>query len=543
MAYGEPMRRTLLLLALLSLSTGCADGVDLDLDGATPRLTDSGGLGQPDRGPVEDEDAGDPGDTGAQGDEGPADDAAQDDAAQDDPDASDRDAGTELPDAELLAPDAELLAPDAEAPPPRRDLGRGLRWVRTNETFISALTVQMGPPPARFVDTYFDTFNANAVHLWQQGVPSAMNGWLAARPNARWLAWLRDDGSSLDGGQLMGGFQANRPGRIGWQIGDEPTSLEAFEALRPGFEAVRQADPDALLVLNFSQSAGDALDAMIERSIRDYDVDVISYDRYSRSRSMWSTIGYFREQGLRYEVPYWRYLNSYTDPAHALWTPTDTRWDALLGPLFGYTGHTWFLYQIDAMPGGLETVLFDRERDFDAAPTPLFALIADLNVQLAHLGRVISQLTSTDVRYISGIAGVVPDGIREWAAGAGGDPYITSIMPVDVAPLVLQELVVGYFQDDWGERYLMIQNQNRAGGSFPNGLDAPTGVRIEFNFAAAPAGLDRGQVLVFDHHTGRSAPAALLDTEGGGRAFQTRLDAGDIVLLKYASGRGFAAGR
>ena len=41
-----------------------------------------------------------------------------------------------------------------------------------------------------FADGYFDDFHANAVHLWQFGVPSAMNGWRAARPGARWLSWL-----------------------------------------------------------------------------------------------------------------------------------------------------------------------------------------------------------------------------------------------------------------------------------------------------------------------------------------------------------------
>lgn len=42
--------------------------------------------------------------------------------------------------------------------------------------FLSALTVRMGSPPQAFVYAYFDDFNATAVHLWEWGLPDAMNG-------------------------------------------------------------------------------------------------------------------------------------------------------------------------------------------------------------------------------------------------------------------------------------------------------------------------------------------------------------------------------
>ncbi|MGK0361594.1 MAG: hypothetical protein ACI9U2_003912 [Bradymonadia bacterium] len=440
-------------------------------------------------------------------------------------------------------PEPEQPGPAPEPEPEPEDLGRGLRWVRDNPTFISALTVRMGAPPAAFVDAYFDDFNANAVHLWATGVPTAMNAWRAARPGARWLAWLLDDGTSADGGAVLGGYAANTAGRIGWQIGDEPRTLEAFAALEAGFVAARQADPDALLVLNFTYLAEANLGQMIERSIRDYDVDVISYDRYSRGRSMWATLARFRTEGLRFGVPYWRYLNSYADANHELWAVSDTRWDALVGPLFGYTGHSWFIYQVNSPPPeGLLPVVFDRPNDLNAGRTALFGVIAELNVQLAHLGRVISQLTSTDVRYVPGLAGLSPEGVVEWAPGAGDDPYITLIEPVDVAPLVFQELAIGYFEDARGERYLMIQNQNREGGSFPNENTSATGVRVAFDFTGAPARFDRTRVEVFDHRTGQVAPV-MLGGNGDARELRVRLEAGDIVFFKYATDRPFATQR
>ena len=41
-----------------------------------------------------------------------------------------------------------MTAVGRDRPPPV--LPRGLRWVRDNPMFISALTVNMGPPPAEF---------------------------------------------------------------------------------------------------------------------------------------------------------------------------------------------------------------------------------------------------------------------------------------------------------------------------------------------------------------------------------------------------------
>ncbi len=51
-------------------------------------------------------------------------------------------------------------------PPP---MTRGLKWVRNNPMFISALTVSMGNPPSDFVNEYFNRFNANAVHYGKTG--------------------------------------------------------------------------------------------------------------------------------------------------------------------------------------------------------------------------------------------------------------------------------------------------------------------------------------------------------------------------------------
>ncbi len=478
-------------------------------------------------------DALDPDATEVPGDGAP--DGAAVDAA---PDATPDDAAADVAD-----PDAAAVPPPdgaVEPPPPPPDLGRGLTWVRTHPMFISGLVVRMGPPPPAEVARYFDDFAANAVQLWQRGVPVDMDAWRAARPGAPFVAWTRDDGTSGVNGEVIGGYAANTPGRIGWQVGDEPRTMEAFEALTPGLRAVRAADPDGLLILNFTFHAEELLGRMIERFATEFDGDVISYDRYTRSRSVFETIGLFRTEALQYGLPYWRYLNAYTDERQEPWEPSALRWDAFIGLLFGYTGHTWFVYQVSSPPEeGLQPLLFDAAR-WGAAPTALFDEVAQLNREMANYGRTITQLTSTDVRYVAGLAGLPPLGIAEWAVGAGEDPYITALIAVDAPPL--QELAVGYFTDDAGERYVMVQNQNHAGASFPNESELATGVEVRFDFAGAPMALDRTQVEVLDRTTGR-VERVELGGAGEARTFRARLEAGEPVFFKYATGRPFVMGR
>ncbi|HPH68942.1 MAG TPA: hypothetical protein PLF40_24475, partial [Kofleriaceae bacterium] len=90
--------------------------------------------------------------------------------------------------------------PRCPTPPrPTPTLSRGLRWVRENPTFISGLMVRMGNPPASFVNEYYDTFGANAAHLWQDGLPNLITAWRTARPTARWLSWVEANGTGTNG--------------------------------------------------------------------------------------------------------------------------------------------------------------------------------------------------------------------------------------------------------------------------------------------------------------------------------------------------------
>jgi hypothetical protein len=420
-------------------------------------------------------------------------------------------------------------------PPTPAQLGRGLKWVRDNPTFLTGLVPRLGAPSKAFADAYFDDFHANAVHLWQLGVPTAMNGWRAHRPADRWLSWLRDDGTSGEGGQVLGGYPADEPGRVGWQIGDEPRNMQDLMALEPGVNAVRSADPNALIVLNYSFSA-DGLEQMLDYAGQNIDYDVVSFDNYSGSSQIYGRMAVFREQALSDGMPYWGYLNAYNGD---FWpSESDMRWNVFSHALYGFTGFSWFIYQISApeAPEYLETALFDQTGTMTATPNERFTTAAQLNVELLNLMRSLSQLTSTDVRYIPFNTLGQPKKTSNWAPGAGGDPYITAIQPDGS----LAELNIGFFEDDYGDVYVMVQNPHHENGSFPVDNSSSQNVRIDFDFSTADACVDTSKLRTLDRQTGQVMDLPLVDHGDGSAHLDVLLEAGNPILFKYANEIPFA---
>ena len=325
------------------------------------------------------------------------------------------------------------------------DLPRGLAWVRNNPMFISGLAVSVPTPNQAKTREYFDDFNANAVHLWANGLPTQMRGWADANhPGFRWVSWLSNDGTSVDGGQLLGGYPPDSPGRIGYQIGDEPglnrDGMEELREVELGIDAVRATDPNALLIVNFSWWA-DELQEMMDYYGGTMDGDIISYDLYSLRQSTYQRLEYFRAAGLRWNMPYWRYIFSYQDVGENNWPgESDLRWDAFLGLAYGYTGHTWFVYQV-AEPHIVTSAFYAGQGGLEVAKTERWAMAAQINREMSNLGRAITQLTSTEVCYLPGesLGGLLqPTDTRDWTPGAGGNPYITEFIATSDVEFILR---------------------------------------------------------------------------------------------------------
>ncbi|MFH1808318.1 MAG: hypothetical protein ABIJ09_06230 [Pseudomonadota bacterium] len=435
------------------------------------------------------------------------------------------------------SPDA--AGPDASsadaAMPPR---SRALQWVRDNPMFISGLTVVMAAPPADFVHAYFDGFHATAVHLWQTGLPDEQAGWAAAgRSDLRWLSWLNQAGNSSANGQLLGGLTTPPAGRIGYQLWDEPGDYAEFLSMRAGFDAVRGADPGALIVMNH-MSGADEVERMCDEYLGNWGGDILSYDAYTRSNSAYGKLALFRERALAHGAPYWRYLKSYyaadgDDPLDA----SDLRWDAFSGAVYGYTGHTWFLYQIEPTNPDLVPAFFSIKGDFSSATTAEWANAAQLNTELAHLGRALVLLTSTDVRYQSTWAVTQPAGTSAWSAGAGQDPFLSALEPAPGNSFL--ELLVGFFVDDAGETYAMVQNVRHAHGDWPIDSNNPGTARLEFDFSSAPVTVDRSTLLQLEQATGNVVEKSLTPIDGNHSRLDVRLAAGDVFFFKYKTGQPF----
>ncbi len=433
------------------------------------------------------------------------------------------------------AGDADVGDPGVDSDGPPLPSSRGWSFVRSQPMLIAGLFVVLGPPPGEWVDDYFDGFGANALHLWETGLPDELASFTQHRAGARWLSWTQADGTSRANGLLAGGLGAAHPGRIGYQVSDEPRTAEDVAAIGAGVTALRAHDPEALLVVNFMGKSG-ALGELAGASV---DLDVFSYDDYDRGNDSYRSLAAFRALGLAHDKPYWRYLNAYRGADQEdVHSESDQRWDAFSGLVFGYTGHTWFLYQV-AESHDLFPIVFAANNSYTTAKTGAWTMLATINRELENLGRAVTQLVSTDVRFVPALDFLLPEGVARWQPGAGDDPFITGI---GGAPgELLLELLVGFFRDARGARYVMIQNVRHNHGDWPSNNDDAATIRVSFDFSAAPATTSRAQLETLDASDGLVKTLPLAGS-GELRSLEVRLAAGDPVLFKYDDGRPFALG-
>jgi len=416
------------------------------------------------------------------------------------------------------------------------DRGRGMEWVRGHRMFVSGLSIATPAPTETHVATYFDEFNASAVHLWATGLPERMDAWRRAGGGGTpFVSWIQDDGTSPANGRLLGGYDANEPGRIGFQIGNSPQSLSALESVEGGFEAVRTHDRDALLYVNFAPRTGD-LQSMLDHYAA-MDADIVSYTSDATGRAVYTQAAMFRGAGLETGRPYWCYLPASLDPdTDAPRAPSQLRWKAFAHALLGYTGYSWLPYQSE--PGlGTQTAFFDSP-SVDATPTTTFATAAQINHELAHLGRALTQLNSTGIRYLAAESLAVPrhpENIPLWAPGAGGDPYLWSVSTGSPD----QELALGFFVDEAGAHYFAVQNPNHVGGPPPTNSNSSATVNLAFQFPGDGT-VDPVLLHTLDAITGDVETHDLTVGSQGAASLTFELAAGELRLLKYATGTPFA---
>jgi hypothetical protein len=454
--------------------------------------------------------------------------------------SADADSSTTASDAPPPPPDhsdagdaGDAFAPTSCAAP--AGLGRGLTWVRANPMMISGLSVVMGSASGAAVSDYFDVFHATAVHLWQTGIPTEIGTWAAAsHAGFRYVSWVDADGKSSANGQVLGGM-APLPGRIGYQIGDEPLDVPSLNQMAAGAAAVKAVDPVGLRNINLNDS--NEADALRTQAAGLADFDVLSYDHYSWGTKACSGLMKVRTAAQAAGKPYWRYMKSFhyksDSPEGA---ESDLRWDAFVGAVYGFTGYTWFVYSVDGASPDLAPLLFSAGGDYAATKTSQYSIAATVNRELAQLGRTLTRLRSVDVSYVPVVGLLTPSGVAAWAAGAGGDPYLSGVATADG-----HDLLVGHFVDDCGEPYVMVQNQAHSGGDFPNASSGSANVTLTFDFSTSTdATLDATAISALDLTTGKATPRALTPTGAKTAKITANVAAGDVLFFKYANGRPFS---
>ncbi|RPI23025.1 MAG: hypothetical protein EHM57_04540, partial [Actinobacteria bacterium] len=444
-------------------------------------------------------------------------------------------------------------------------LPRGTQWVRTNPMLITALSPSMGEPPQTVVSDFFGSFGANATMLWQDG-PAEVAGWQPGGAPNPFITWLANDGTSVvwdpdptvldfvSTGEVLGGLGPDHPGRIAYQVGDEPGSITALDQIQAGIETVRTSDPEALVYTNLSFYVTDP-PAVLGHWQSTVDDDVLMMSDYFFNGLHYTAMEAMRSRALAKGVPYWQYLNAYEgnesggEPIH---TESDLRWQAMAGLVYGFTGFSWFFYQAAdgakhptaTQYGG--SILFDEVGTWSAAKTPLWAVVAEVNRELANLGPSLTQLRSTDVRFIKANhpSAVQPSLTTPWAPGAGGFPYLTAIRAADGEPPM--DIPVGFFVDATGQRYAMVQNGRHthsrgADAQALPGADSAGRIRLEFDFTGAPFTIDRSRIEYLDPADGKVRvlvltelpPAVGAEPNPDLRFAEPLLDPGEPLLFKY----------
>ena len=276
---------------------------------------------------------------------------------------------------------------------------------------------------------------------------------------------------------------------FGYVDEEDPTDPVKLSDMAAKFRLWNNLYPNALAYANFQ------LDFMAPMPVSGWanymrvaKPDLMTYDYYPGyefgdwARNNWygmlqtyRTLGLAGNDGTGASpIPYGQYSqlfrNTYDDPV--LPSESFVRMQQFTNWAFGSLFMGEWLY--NGMDGtGSKSVMFSGPGD--SSPTPVFNYVAETNRQSRNLGPALVRLVSTDVRMIPGTTGThqetyynswdvlhafpkhrtvddnlaMPDGISEWARGAGGDNYITGITPLgndNGASHIHGDVLIGYFR-------------------------------------------------------------------------------------------------
>ena len=215
----------------------------------------------------------------------------------------------------------------------------------------------------------------------------------------------------------------------------------------------------------------------------------------------------------------------------------------------GYTLTRIFTYNLPADPGG--SILFAYGTN-QAAPTPSYYQIKELNRQGKNPGAALVRLLSTEVRFFNGqhkdpgtglpVTNPNPIDIPNWSQGIG-DPWLRGVGVTNLGTKndgLAGDVLLGWFKvldesfdDDWtNEIYFMVLN----GLVDTNGYATNCVQRIQLNFDFGSSGIDSVQRL--SRNTGLKENL-MLPSVAGRRQLSLELEGGTSELFKFKTGASF----
>ncbi|MAE67824.1 MAG: hypothetical protein CMJ18_26510 [Phycisphaeraceae bacterium] len=283
-------------------------------------------------------------------------------------------------------------------------------------------------------------------------------------------------------------IQTTHAGGTGWLVWDEPqrTSMPIAADIA---KWIRENFPEALVYTNGlpmgarrpSKYYGEEppggkypYDQYVQDLVDIIQPDVVGFDLYpfkedGGTGNQFPTVAITRRVALKAGIPYWAIVQAYRDEGRGYRMPSesDVRMQVFSLLAHGYTGITYFTYDPAQGPA-----MVDRERK----AAPIYYHVAQLNHEVENVGQALRFLTSTDVRIVPCNGNSAPAHTVPWAPGAGGESRIEAISITDTAPAPWKDVMVGFFEDDDGRRYVMVTNLWHGKGAAAH--ERPITVRI-----------------------------------------------------------------
>lgn len=349
------------------------------------------------------------------------------------------------------------------------DPGFGWQWVRQNPFTIQAASVN------RNTWDFMEYVNAGFTILqWDPGNPTT----IASRPpeyaDMSWHGW--------------GGAPSSLPGQTGWLVADEPTRLAMVGYAGAVIQLRKQSSESQKVMyataVNYSTNATNLFgsDARPDYTYSQYLDDLISiikpdvlmFDNYPffSDGTTWSVylqnLMMVREKAQGKNLPYWGWLQAYGEHGRRTPSESDHRFNVYTHLTMGFTGFSYWAYDWSPISAGSGNGMLDSNGN----PLPLYNFVKKTNGEIAHLGKSLRFLKSTDVRFIpgrntaTGSIHATPTGLTNWASGAGGEARLVSVS-VNTALAANRgankDGLIGFFEDDNGDHYFMLTNLNHRG--------------------------------------------------------------------------------